>query len=122
MPRYSKAGLAQADRVARFSALHVKHMKDRWAGEPFVLEDFQLEKIIKPIYADVDRQGVRCNKRALLILPRWNGKSELAALLHLYHMFAEPVYGGEQYAFATTKKQAMGHGCIVCSMRRGRRE
>lgn len=106
MPKYSEAGLARAERVRRFSELHVRHMKDRWAGKPFVLEPFQWENMILPVYGAIDRKGNRKVKRALFGVPRWNGKSELTALLHLYHMFGEPVYGGEQYAFATTRQQA----------------
>lgn len=106
MPRYSKAGTARADRVRRFGEAHVKHAKDRWAGKPFVLEPFQWERMVLPVYGTLDRAGRRKYKRALFGLPRWQGKSEITALLHLYHLFGEPVYGGEQYAFATTKQQA----------------
>lgn len=105
MPRYSQAGLARAERVRRFSELHVRHMKDRWAGKPFILEPFQWEQMVLPVYGSLVK-GKRKYKRALFGIPRWNGKSELTALLHLYHMYAEPVYGGEQYAFATTRAQA----------------
>lgn len=104
-PKYSVEGLAQAERVRRFSELHVRHMKDRWAGKPFKLEPFQWENMILPVYGSLVR-GKRKYKRALFGIPRWNGKSETTALLHLYHMFAEPVFGGEQYAFATTRQQA----------------
>lgn len=106
MPRYSKRGMDRADRVRRFAELHVRHMKDRWAGTPFVLEPFQWESMILPVYGRLDRRGKRKHKRALFEIPRWNGKSELTAMLHAYHLFAEPVYGGEQYAVATTKQQA----------------
>lgn len=105
MPRYTEAGLAKADRVRRFSEAHVRHMKDRWAGAPFKLEPFQWENMIQPVYGQT-LKGKRKIKRALFGIPRWNGKSELTAMLHLYHLFAEPVYGGEQYAFATTRQQA----------------
>lgn len=104
-PKITDAGLARAERVRRFSALHVKHMKDRWAGKPFTLEPFQWENMILPVYGSLTR-GKRKYKRALFGVPRWNGKSEITALLHLYHLYAEPVYGGEQYAFATTRQQA----------------
>lgn len=104
--KYSDLGIQRAERVARFGELHVKHMKDRWAGKPFKLEPFQWEKMILPVYGSLNAKGKRKYKRALFELPRWQGKSELTALLHLYHMFGEPVYGGEQYAFATTKPQA----------------
>lgn len=104
--KYSEAGLARAERVKRFGELHVRHMKDRWAGKPFDLAPFQWENMVLPLYGTLNAKGKRKYKRALLSVPRWNGKSEITALLHMYHMFAEPVYGGEQYAFATTKKQA----------------
>lgn len=104
--KYSEAGLARAERVRLFGERHVLHMKDRWAGKPFTLEPFQWENMILPVYGRLDRKGHRKIKRALFGLPRWQGKSEITALLHLYHMFAEPIYGGEQYAFATTKQQA----------------
>lgn len=104
--KYSQAGIAKAERVKRFGELHVKHMKDRWAGTPFKLEPFQWDNMILPVYGSLDRKGHRKYKRALFEIPRWNGKSEIAALMHLYHMFAEPTYGGEQYAVATTKGQA----------------
>lgn len=104
--KYTDAGLRQAERVRRFGEMHVRHMKDRWAGKPFVLEPFQWENMVLPVYGSLTAKGKRKYKRALFGIPRWNGKSEITALLHLYHMFGEPVYGGEQYAFATTKPQA----------------
>lgn len=104
--KYSARGTAKADRVRRFSELHVRHMKDRWAGKPFLLEPFQWENMVLPVYGTLDRQGRRKYKRAVFGLPRWSGKSELTAMLHLYHMFGEPIYGGEQYAVATTRQQA----------------
>lgn len=104
--KYSARGTAKADRVRRFSELHVRHMKDRWAGKPFTLEPFQWENMVLPVYGTLDRAGRRKYKRAVFGLPRWSGKSELTAMLHLYHMFGEPIYGGEQYAVATTRQQA----------------
>lgn len=104
--KYSVRGTAKADRVRRFAQLHVRHMKDRWAGNPFVLEPFQWNGMVLPVYGTLNRAGRRKYKRALFEIPRWNGKSEITALLHLYHLYGEPVYGGEQYAFATTKPQA----------------
>lgn len=104
--RYSAKGLERAERVRRFGETHVRHMKDRWAGKPFKLEPFQFENMVLPVYGRLDRKGNRTYKRALFGIPRWNGKSEITALLHLYHLYGEPVYGGEQYAFATTKPQA----------------
>jgi len=104
--RFSARGTARAARVQRFMQLHVKHMKGKWAGTPFELEQFQWKGMILPTYGALNRAGRRKHRRALYGLPRFNGKSEIAAGLHMYHLFGEPVYGGEQYAFATTKGQA----------------
>lgn len=104
--RFSARGTARAARVQRFMQLHVKHMKGKWAGTPFEFEPFQWKGMILPTYGALNRAGRRKHRRALYGLPRFNGKSEIAAGLHMYHLFGEPVYGGEQYAFATTKGQA----------------
>lgn len=104
--KYTELGLERANHVRRFSELYVRHMKDRWAGKPFVLEPFQFDNMIAPVYGTLNAKGNRKYKRALFGIPRWNGKSEITALMHLYHMYGEPIYGGEQYAFATTKQQA----------------
>jgi phage terminase large subunit-like protein len=92
--------------VRYFGESMLTHRKDRWAGQPFVLEPWQYEKIILPIYGAVDRAGTRRFDKALIGLPRWNGKDEIAALLCLHHLFLEPVHDGECYAVAQNKIQA----------------
>lgn len=106
METYTAEGLKKAERVKRFAAEHVIHTKDRWAGKPFILEPWQYDHLVKPVYGQLDKDGKRTIKRALFGVPRWSGKSMTTAMLHMYHLFAEPVYGGEQYAFATTRQQA----------------
>jgi phage terminase large subunit-like protein len=103
---YSREGLQRAQFVRVFLRNHVKHTKDRWAGQPFVLEDWQWRHMIKPVYGTLRRDGKRRYRRALWGLPRWNGKDELCGGLNLFHLTMEPVYGGEQYAVATTLPQA----------------
>ena len=106
VPRITKLGRERAETVAAFSRTFVKHRKDRWAGQPFILEPWQFEKMILPVYGAVDRAGTRRFDRALFGLARWNGKDELAAMLALNHLFLEPVYDGECYAIAQSKSQA----------------
>ena len=106
MTGYTRLGERRANDVRLFMRDHIKHTKDRWAGTPFILEDFQWEKMILPVYGTLRRDGLRKYRRALFGLARWNGKDELCAALNLYHLAAEPVYGGEQYAVATTLSQA----------------
>lgn len=106
MPRYSRAGLRRAERVRTFCAKHVKHTKGRVAGKPFLFEDWQWEREILPIYGTLNRHGKRKYNKALIGVPRWHDKSTTAAALAHYHLTAEPVFGAEEYAVATTQKQA----------------
>ena len=106
VPRISKAGRRRAETVRYFGAAMLTHRKDRWAGQPFVLEPWQFDKIVLPVYGNVDRAGNRRFDKALIGLPRWNGKDEIAALLVCHHLFLEPVQGGECYAIAQSKPQA----------------
>lgn len=106
MPRYSKTGLMYAERVRRFGEKFVVHKKDRWAGQPFILEDWQWKNIILPIYGSVDRRGKRRYSQALIGLPRWEGKSEILALMVMYHLFVERVQEGEAYVVASNERQA----------------
>ena len=106
MARYTREGWRRAQSVRIFLREHVKHTKDRWAGQPFILEDFQWEKMILPVYGTLRRDGKRRYRRALFGLSRWNGKDEICGALNLNHLANEPIFGGEQYAIATTLGQA----------------
>lgn len=103
---YSVKGQARAEKVRRFSEVFVVHKKDRWAGQPFILEPWQWERIILPIYGRLDRHGKRKYQQALIGLPRWQGKSEIASLMVMYHLFVERVQEGEAYVVASNERQA----------------
>lgn len=105
-PRVTAAGRRRAERVRAFAALYLRHQKDRWAGQPFELEAWQWRHIILPLYGTLGSDGRRWYDRALIGLPRWQGKSELAALMVCAHLVLEPVYGGEAYVVATSRRQA----------------
>ncbi|MEI6449789.1 MAG: terminase large subunit [Actinomycetes bacterium] len=106
MRRYTKTGLRHAGYVREFGEKFVCHKKDRWAGAPFVLEPWQWEGIFLPIYGTVDRRGRRRYTRALIGLPRWEGKSECLSLMLMYHLFVERVSEGEAYVVASNERQA----------------
>ena len=98
---------ARADRIVRFCARYLKHMKGRWAGQPFTLEDWQEQEIIRPLFGTVDpKTGRRWYREALIGLPRKNGKSELAAAAALYLLLADGEFGAEVYSLAGDRKQA----------------
>jgi phage terminase large subunit-like protein len=99
-------GYRRAEQVRAFAASCITHRKDRWAGTPFILEPWQFTDIVLPVYGTLDKRGRRWYDKALVGLPRWNGKDELAAMLCLHHLFLEPIAADEAYGVATSNRQA----------------
>jgi phage terminase large subunit-like protein len=84
------------------------HTKGKWAAanEPFVLEPWQCFLVVS-VFGWVDRvTDKRRFRRALLLVPRKNGKSDLAARIGLYMFAADKEFGAEVYSGATSEKQA----------------
>lgn len=109
--RYPQNGLRMARLVQRFARKHLIHVDGELpprgvAFEPIEFADFQLESIIRPIFANVDRQGRRRIKRVLIGLPRDGAKSEIAAAIVLAVAFLEPKFKGQYYFVARDKEQA----------------
>jgi phage terminase large subunit-like protein len=100
------SGELSAELIRLFMAEHLRFTGGRWAGKPFVLEPWQYKHMIKPLFGTLDARGKRVYREALFGLPRWGGKSQVAAGLALAVMFTEPVYEGEYYVVATTRQQA----------------
>lgn len=96
----------RAARVDAFFRTHLRHMKGRWAGQPFILEDWQRDEIVAPIFGTIDPSGLRTYREAMVGLPRKNGKSEIAAGIALYMTVADGEYGAEVYSVAGSKAQA----------------
>jgi len=101
---------AKAERVAKFLELF-PHTKGKWAehNEPFILQPWQCFLVLS-IFGWVHKNGPKKGKRrftrALLLVPRKNGKSDLAARIGL-NMFADDrEFGAEVYSGATSEVQA----------------
>lgn len=96
-----------ADRVCRFVQVF-PHTKGKWAskGEKLVLEPWQCFFLCVIFGWKRHSDGTRRYRRALLFVPRKNGKSALAAAIALYMLAADGEYGSEVYSGATTEKQA----------------
>lgn len=96
-----------ADRVVNFIERYVLHSIGDKAGEPFILEKWQKEDIIYPIFGTKRKSdGLRQYTLAYIEIPRKNGKSALASALAIYLTCADNEKGAHVYVAAASKKQA----------------
>jgi len=96
----------KAEKVKRFFEEKLKHSKGIYARTPFILEKWQYEKIIKPLYGTLNQDGTRQYRTCLIMIGRKNGKTTLVAGLALYHLFDKNEMGGEVYYAAVDRDQA----------------
>ena len=87
---------AKADRAVTFIE-NLRHTKGKWAGKRFWLLPLQ-EKIIRDVFGIVDERGNRQFRTAYVEIGKKNGKSELAAAVALYLLFADNEPSAEVYA------------------------
>ncbi len=85
---------------------HLRFTGGALAGKPMRLAAFQRDNIVRPIFGTLDARGRRVYREGIVGLPRWGGKSQLAAALGLTLMYTEPTFEGEYYVVATTRQQA----------------
>ena len=89
---------AKADRAVRFIE-NLRHTKGKWDGKPFWLLPWQ-EQIIRDIFGIVDEDGNRQFRTAYVEIGKKNGKSELAAAVALYLLYADNEPSAEVYGAA----------------------
>lgn len=80
------------------------HTKGPFAQQPFDLRPWQI-KILRELFK-TRADGRRIYRTCLLMLPRKNGKTELAAALAIYFLLFDGEIGGEVYSAAADKDQA----------------
>lgn len=95
-----------ADRVVRFFSEVLRHPKPPFAGQPFILQPWQIEEIIRPIYDPVNERGQRRVRKAYIQTGKKAGKSNVLAGLALYHLFADGEWSGELCSAAGDREQA----------------
>lgn len=95
---------AKADRAVKFIE-NLKHTKGVWAGKRFWLLPWQ-EQIIRDVFGIVDANGNRQFRTAYVEIPKKNGKSELAAAVALYLLYADNEPSAEVYGAAADRQQA----------------
>ena len=94
----------RADRAVAFIE-NLRHTKGKWAGKRFWLLPWQ-EQIIRDVFGIVDGQGKRQFRTAFVEISKKNGKSELAAAVALYLLYADDEPSAEVYGAAADRQQA----------------
>ena len=96
----------RADFAVNFFQDRLKHITGEWYGKPFILTEWQIQ-IVRDIFGIVDRETkFRQFKTAYVEIPKKNGKSEFAAGIALYLLFADEEARAEVYSCAGDKQQA----------------
>jgi len=95
---------AKADRAVTFIQ-NLCHTKGKWAGTPFMLLPWQ-EQIVRDIFGIVKENGKRQFLTAYVEIPKKQGKSELAAAVALYLLYADNEQSAEVYGAACDRNQA----------------
>ncbi|MGI6256611.1 MAG: terminase large subunit [Anaerovoracaceae bacterium] len=83
----------------------LQHTKGKWDGEPFLLLPWQKE-IIRDVFGTIKEDGNRQFKTVYIEIPKKQGKSELAAAVALYLLFADGEASPEVYGAAADRNQA----------------
>ena len=84
------------------------HTKGKWASKKknLILEPWQIFLTCNVFGWLSVATGFRRYREVLLLVPRKNGKSALAAAIGLYMLCADGEHGAEVYTGATSEKQA----------------
>ncbi len=96
----------KAERAVRWIETYCTHVKGAKGGEPFLLEDWQKDDIIRPLFGTVRADGLRQYRTCYIEVPRKNGKSTLCAALALYMLCADGEPGAEIVSAASDRQQA----------------
>lgn len=94
----------KANKVCAF--IEFLKLPDDSTGRNFILQPFQIW-LVSSLVGWVDNDGLRKYIEALILIPKGNGKSPLAAALGLWFAFMDGRRGAEVFCGALSLKQAM---------------
>lgn len=97
---------AAADRAVAFFERTLVHTKGQFYGRPFILEDWQKQHIIRPLFGAKREDGTRRYRTFRLWVPRKNGKSQLGAGLGVMMMVWDEEQEAMIYSTAANEDQA----------------
>lgn len=95
---------AAADRACRF--IETLCTFTQGTRGPFILEPFQRDDIIRPLFGWKRADGLRKFRTAYIELPRKNGKSNLAAAIALLLLYGDQEPGAQIVSAAGSRDQA----------------
>jgi phage terminase large subunit-like protein len=95
-----------ADKAVGFFPDHLCFTEGEWAGRPFVLEGWQEDDIVRPLFGWKRADGTRRYRRCYVWIARKNGKTELAAGIALLMLLGDAEQGGQVFSIASEKDQA----------------
>jgi phage terminase large subunit-like protein len=103
-----------ADMASEFFRRFLVHTEGQIAGRPFMLEPWQAERIVRPMFGwqrmsslpDGTRAWTRKYRSAMVMIPRKNGKSTLAAGIALKLTFSDHEPGAQVYSTGADRDQA----------------
>lgn len=97
----------EATRAVAFIETMIRHCKGDKAGELLILEEWQKDDIIRPMFGWKNKEtGLRKYRQIYCCIPRKNGKSTLGAAIGLYILFADNEKGAEVFSCAGDRNQA----------------
>lgn len=83
------------------------HTKGQFARKPFILEPWQKDQIIRPLFGWKRSDGTRRYRKVRIWVPRKNGKTQLSAGIGIYMMIADAEQEAMVYSLAANEDQAM---------------
>lgn len=92
--------------MCEFFPLFLRHTKGEWAGRPFDLEPWQRQLLRQAFGWKRRADRLRRYDTVFAYLARKNGKSQLAAGVACYLLFADEEPGAEVYSLAADRSQA----------------
>ena len=95
-----------ANRAVDFIERFCTHVKGDLGGKPFILEGWQKDDIIRPLFGLKKPDRRRKYRTCYVEIPRKNGKSNLSAAIALYMLFADGEPGAEVISAAGDRAQA----------------
>lgn len=96
----------QADTACEFFRECLHHVKGEKANQPLILEPWQEQQIIRPLFGWKRPDRTRRYRVCYVEVPKKNGKSTLAAGIGNYLLFCDEEPGAEIYSVAADREQA----------------